>query len=133
MLKDHRVFNLVSGDGEKVEIEVNWSNHKDVKDCQRLRFKFGDKELDFGRDEIVSILMLAGRSEDQKKLIPMKMTNIRKLERLLTFEWVASKSYQKGDKITVKAPWIDEVPNVEEVFSGNVTAKKKNPFKFFMK
>lgn len=133
MIDEHRSFQLEGLDGEKIELEVNWSNHKDVKDCQLIKFKLGDNEVTVKRDHFTSLLMMIGRPQDQKKLIPMKLTNIRKLERMLTFEWNASKDYKKGDKITVKAPWIDEVPDVEEIFAGNLEKRKKNPLKFFIK
>lgn len=133
MIKEHRVFQLVTKSGDNIDVEVNWSNHKDIKDCKLVKLKVGGQELIVEREKLTSLMLLIGSIDDQKKLLPMKMTNIKKLERMLTFDWTASKDYRKGDKITVKAPWIDQVPITEEVFAGNVSAKKKNPFNFFVK
>ncbi len=125
MIQEHRIFRTKTYDGSDLELEVNWSDHAKVKDCQIIRLRSGDKEIEVERNELVNILMMVGNKENQKKLMPMKLTKIRKLERLLTFEFKAKRTYKEGDIVKVTAPWIDVVPEIEEVFAGNLGKKNK--------
>jgi len=129
MIDEHRNF-VIDGEGGTMEVEVNWNGK--VGQCEKLRLRIGNEELIVDKDKLVSLLMLLGTESEQKKLTPMKLTRVRKLERMLTFAFKATKDYKKGEPITVKAPWIDEVPDVEEVFAGNVKDRKKSPLKFFV-
>ena len=133
MLNGHRVLKIKSQAGDNIEVEINFSDNEKVKDAKILRFKIDGKQYDIKKDELVSLMMVVGTIDDQKKLMPMKLTNIRKIERLLTFEWKTTRSYREGEVIQVKAPWIDEVPNVEEVFAGNIKKKKGKALNFFVK
>lgn len=130
MIDEHRVLNLEGEDGI-IEVEINWN--ETVSGCRMLKLSFNGEEVIVDRDRLVSLLMLIGTESDQKKMMPMKLTRIRKMERMLTFSFNASKDYRKGEPITIKAPWIDEVPDVEEVFAGNVKARKKNPLSVLIK
>ena len=133
MLNEHRTFKLKAASGETVEVEINWSDNLKVKDCGLVRFKVGDEEVELQRNDLASLMMLLGNAEEQKKMMPMKLTKVRKLERMLTFEWQASKDYKKGEKVTVKAPWIDTATDVEEVLQDAVKNLKKGVLKHFIK
>jgi len=123
MLDEHRILQLKTLEGDSVEVEINF-NEK-VGDCKILRFRVGDKEFDIYRDELLSLMLVIGSADDQKRLMPAKVTNVRRMERLLRFQFPASKDYRKGETVEVVAPWIDEIPDAEEVFSGNVKNQRK--------
>lgn len=76
------------------------------------------------RDELVSLLLIVGSAEVHQKLLPIKLTNVRKAQRMLGFEWISPREYRKGEKITVQAPWIDEIVTEDEVFSGAIKRRK---------
>ena len=124
MLDEHRVLQLKGKSGGSMSLEVNFSDSKAVKECKVVRVKVGDKTVDISRDELISVMLLIGSASDQKKMIPTKLTTIHKMERLLTFEFTAKRDYKAGEVIAVQAPWIDEVPNVEEVLAGNIGRHK---------
>lgn len=128
MLKDHQVMRLNTVDGGIVEAEVNYSNNPKVESCGIVRFSYNGVEFDISKDVLMSLMLAIGTPTENEKLLPMKLKNIKKIERLLTFEWQASRDYQKGEKITVRAPWIDEVPTEQEVLAGNVSGRKKKMF-----
>lgn len=125
MITTHQIFRAKTYDGSDIEFEVNFSDHAKVRDSQVVRLRYKDVEIDISQKELVSILMMIGTAENQKKLIPMKLTKIRKMERLLTFDWVSSKDYRKGDKITVTAPFIDTMEENEVVMSGTLDQRTK--------
>lgn len=120
MLSEHRRLQLKTTRGERLEAEVNFSENPKVKDCQVIRFHINGKELDIKRDELVALLMAIGDEGMQEKLLPIKIGTTRKVERMLTFEWQATRNYAKGDTIQVKAPWIDEIPTEEELMAGKL-------------
>ena len=124
MLEGHRKLVLKTTTNEDIEIEVNYSSNLEVQNCKIMRIRKGDQEFDVKRDDLVSIMLIIGDMETQKKMLPVKMERVRKLERMLHFDFVAKKDYKRGEKIYVSAPWIDVVPDVEEVFSGNVNKNK---------
>lgn len=132
MIKDHQVLRVPTFDGGTIEFEVNFNDSEDVKDCQVIRVRNEKNELlcVLKRDDLMAAMLLIGTANDQKKLLPMKLTKIRKVERMLTFDWKATRDYKKGDQITIKAPWIDTIPETEEILAANV---KNNPLKFLTK
>jgi hypothetical protein len=125
MLDEHRVLQLRTTNGRKLEAEVNFSTNAKVKDCQVVRLRAGDETYDIKRDDLTTLLMVIGDESTMKSLIPLKTSTVRKVERLLTFKWKATKDYRRGDEITVTAPWLDEVVTSDEVMSGNF--KKRKP------
>ncbi len=125
MINDHQVLRMRSlKDNKDVEVEVNFSDNEEVKDCAILKFKYNGTEFAVKQDDLLQIMLVIGTPKTQKSLLPVTYTNIKKMERLLMFEFVTTKAYKKGEKITIKAPWIDEVVNVEAAFAGQ--ARKKN-------
>ncbi len=132
MIDEHRILKLECIGGGTAELEVNYSNNDKVKDCQMIRFRKDKQEFEVKREDLLSLMLIIGDEKTQKSLLPMQTTKVKKIERLLTFDWVASRDYKKGDKITIKAPWIQEEPVNEEMLSGNVHTNK-NPLKFIVK
>lgn len=128
MISEHRVIQLRTTKGEKLEAEVNYSGNEKVKDCQVIRFKIDSKEFEIKRDDLVTLMLIFGTEEHQKKMLPMQVSKVREVQRLLTFEWVASQNYNKGEKITVKAPWIDQQVTEDEVLSGSFNKRKTKYF-----
>lgn len=124
MIEAHRVLRLKTTQGKKFEVEVNYSDNEKIKNCQVIRFHVDGKDFDVKRDELMSLMMIIGRSEDQKKLMPMKLSHVKKVERLLTFEFEASRDFRKGEKISIKAPWIDQVVTEDEILSGAFNKRK---------
>lgn len=124
MITDHRVLQLRTIRGEKVEAEVNYSDNENVNKCQVVRIKFDEKEFEIKRDELTTLLMVIGSEVDQKKLLPLKLNKIKKVERLLVFDYKASKDYKKGETVTIRAPWIDEIVTEDEVLSGAFNKRK---------
>lgn len=124
MITDHRVLQLRTTRGEKIEAEVNYSDNENVSKCQVIKFKFDGKEFEIKRDELTTLLMVIGSEVDQKKLLPLKLNKIKKVERLLVFDYKASKDYKKGETVTIRAPWIDTVVSDDEILSGAFSQRK---------
>lgn len=132
MLSDHQTLQAKAIGGGSVEFEVNWSDKKSIARCEMIRVRIGEAEAEIKRDDLVNILLHIGTIGDQKKLMPAQLTKVRKLERMLYFEFPASRDYRKDEKIQVRAPWIDTGVDVEEVLAGNIKKKSLNPFKKFI-
>lgn len=124
MIRNHDKLTAKTAENQDLTIEVNYSEDPEVKDCKMLRFDCPNLVFHVKREELVSILLMLGDSETQKKLIPVKRTNVKKLERRLHFTFKAQKDYRAGEVIEVVAPWIDEVPTEEEMFAGNLNNRK---------
>lgn len=126
MLETHQVMKIKTQNGAQAELEINYSSNKKVIKSQMIKFKINGQEAEIKRNDFIAYMLAIGRMEDQKKLLPMTVTRIRKLERMLTFEIKLKKNHEAGETIIVQAPWIDEIPETEEVFAGNI-AKKRSP------
>lgn len=124
MISAHRILQLPTFDGKKIEVEVNWSDNQAVKDCKIVRFREGETCFEVSRDALVTILMIIGREADQKKLMPLKTTGVKVVQRMLGFEFDASRDYRKGEKISVRAPWIDQITTEDEILSGALSKRK---------
>jgi len=129
MLDDHRTLQIPTLDKEMIECEINYSKNKKIKDCQVIRMSVKGIEFEIERDELTKLLLVIGDEQTQKDLMPMQVNKVRKYETLLEFNFKASKDYGKGEEIAVTAPYIIEVPDVEELASGNVVKVGKAPDK----
>lgn len=125
MLNEHRVLKGKTSDGSDFEMEANWSDHPKIKDSQIIRIRYGDSSFDVSLEDLTKMLMVFGGEGTMKKLLPMKVERIRKMERMLTFEWQAKRDIKRGEKIQIQAPWIDTSVEAEEILSGNVNKKTK--------
>jgi hypothetical protein len=130
MLTEHRRFPIPTSDGSTLEAEVNYSSDKDVKDAQVIRFYSGDKTIDVKTNDLIALIFLIGDETTAEKIMPMKQTKVRNIQKLLAFEWTASCDYKKGDKIAVKAPYIETVEDSEEMMANAVANALKRGQKF---
>lgn len=119
MITEQRKMILKTTENEDVEVDINFSSNPLVSEGKVLRFTFGDKTFSVKRDDLTMLLLAVGDQDTQKKLLPLKLSNVKRLERMLFMEFPASKDYKKGELIALRAPWIDEVPSEEEIMSGN--------------
>ena len=120
MLTQHRKLRLKTVDNQLIDVEINYSNSPKVKDCKIVKFAIGDKDYEIERQELLSLMLIIGDSETQGKMLPIKLQKIRKYETELELKFTCKKDYRKGEDITVRAPYIAEIPDEEEMFAGNV-------------
>ena len=117
MIKGHEIFKII--DENKInsfKIEVNW-NEKDEKTnkCKMLRVIFPDgKECVIKKESLAAILFAIGNEEEQRKLIPQKITRVRWYETVLSVK--ATKDIRKGENITF--PVKLTMPSEEEQIIG---------------
>lgn len=81
-------------------MEVNW-NEKDenIKNCQVVKFTFKNgEEAYIKREDLNFFLFTIGTPEDQKKMIPQKLTKVRWYETVVGI--TATKDIAKGEKIS---------------------------------
>ena len=122
MIKDHEKFRIV--DENKINnflIEVNW-NPKDEKTnhCRMLRIIFPDgKECVIKKEHLAAILFAIGNEEEQKKLIPQKLSRVRWYETVLSVK--ATKDIRKGENITF--PIKLTMPSEEEEIIGSLRSE----------
>lgn len=119
-MTDHQRLKLALLDGGHIEVEVNFHDNEKIKDSKVLRFFIDGKQYDIKTKDVRDLLLIVGSTSIAKDLIPVKITHVRKLERMLQYEFKASKDYKKGESITVVAPFIDTHTDVEEALSGAV-------------
>lgn len=131
MLEEHRRLQLPTLNSGPLEFEVGFSNQKDVKEGQIIRLWVGKDFYDFRQTDLANILLVVGDAMTQKKLLPMKVRGVKKMERMLHARFKCTKPYAKGDEIEVKFPWIDEVPTEEEMYTGNWSKDRWSGKKIF--
>lgn len=124
MITDHDKLIARTLEGTEVSIEVNYSEDPEVADCKILRLTCPSLEFHLKRDDLVSILLMLGDSEAQKKLLPTRVKSVKKIERRLHATFKAKKDYRAGEIIEIVMSWIDEVPTEEEMFAGNLNNRK---------
>lgn len=120
MLDEHRRLNLALVDGGHIEVEVNFEAPEKRGGSKVMRFFIGGKTYDIKTKDIRDLLLVVGDVDIKKDLIPVRVSRVRKLERMLQYEFKASKDYKKGEPITVVAPFMDTHTDVEEMLSGAV-------------
>ena len=103
MIKNHAQIRIPDENKEKhLELEVNWAP-KDEKsnDCKLIRAHYPDGTIAlFRREHLNAFLFAIGTEENQRDLIPQKLTSIRNYETILGI--TAHKRIEKGEKINVK-------------------------------
>lgn len=124
MIKEHDLLVLKTLEGQDITFEVNYSEDPEIKDCKIFRLKVGELVFHVKRDDLVSLLMVMGDASSQKKLIPTRIKNVKRVERRLHATFKCQKDYRAGEVIEVILPWIDEVPTEDEVFAGNLNNRK---------
>ncbi len=123
MLSQYEKFRLL--DGRKINNfygEVNWDlNDKSTNECKVIKFTFPNGDTAYVKKEYLNSLMfIIGTAEEQRKLIPQKVTEVRMYQTMLGI--TANKNIMKGEKInvTVKIP----IPSEEKEIIGNLRANK---------
>ena len=89
-----------------------------------IRLHIGESTFTVKREDMVGILMVLGDAASQKKLIPVSVKSVKKLERRLTIDVKLRKDMRAGELLRVVVPWIDEVPTEEELMAGNLNKRK---------
>ena len=92
-------------------LEVNYSDDKDVKDCQIIKWSCGDKQGFIESKHLFEFLWIIGTREQQRKSIPQTITRVRVLEK--TLEIKATKDIKKEQIIRV--PIKINIPTEEEI------------------
>ncbi len=113
MITNHEKFRLIdeNKNGEFF-IEVNW-NEKDatINECKLLKFVFPDGKCIFvKREHLNAILFAIGKEEDQRKMIPLKLSHVKWYETTVSIK--AKKDIHKGENITF--PIKITLPSVEQ-------------------
>lgn len=99
-------------------IEVN-RNPKDPKsnDCQLITFIHPDgSETTVKREHLMSMIFAFGTEDQQKRLIPQKISQVRFLKTVLGIR--ATKAIAKGEMINI--PVDLKLPSIEEEVIGSI-------------
>lgn len=127
MIDENRRLTLKKLAGGVLEVEVNWSDSDDICPSKVLRFYDGSNKLfELKREDLEGLLMVLGGEGTMKKLLPIKISRVKKVERLLYMDFKATKDYKKGEIIPIKAPWVDVIPYEEDVYAGNLKKPSKS-------
>lgn len=114
MLEKFEKFKIIDINGRdtKMRIEVNWnSDDKKSNECKILKLTFPDGNKAFIKKELLfSLLFTIGSKEEQRKMIPQKLTKVRWYETILGVK--ATKDIRKGEMINF--PIKISLPNIEE-------------------
>lgn len=123
MITQHEKFKLPDENGKHDLIaEVNWKEDDLLtNESKVIKFTFpGGKTAYVKRDYLMSFLFAIGRAEDQRKLIPQKITKVRWYETVLSIK--ATKDIQKGEQVTF--PIKISIPNTIDTVIGDLTKPK---------
>jgi len=125
MIKHYEKFRLIDENGQnELLIEVNW-NPKDEKtnDCKLLKLTYPDGKQAFVKKEYLnSLLFVIGTAKDQQKMIPQKITTVRKYTTVLGI--TAQKDIKKGEEI--KCAVEINLPGVVDEIISQAKGEKKN-------
>ena len=124
MIETHEMLVLKTAEGEDIKLEVNWSEETEVSEAKMIRLHIGESTFTVKRDDLVGVLMVIGDAKSQKKLLPVSVKNVKKLERRLTIDVKLRKDMRAGELLQVVVPWIDEVPTEDEIMAGNLNKRK---------
>lgn len=100
MISDFQKFILPDANKKNnIKAEVNW-NPTDVNsnECKIIKFILPNgKESYIKRDDLNEILFAIGKAEDQRRLIPQKLTHVKWYETVVGVK--ATKDIKKGEVI----------------------------------
>jgi len=101
MLSEYNKLQLEDEAGKNnLVIEVNYKDTPEVNECKMLRLTYPDgKQAYIKREHFMTFLFAIGKAEEQRKMIPKKLTTIRKYQTMLGI--TATKDIKKGEKINV--------------------------------
>jgi len=124
MIKNHEVFRIPQlNKGKSIEVEVNWNlKDKETNECKVLKFKWPDgSESYVKKDLFYGFLFTIGSREQQRKMIPQKIRDVRHYETDLYLQM--RKDCKQGD--IIKVPVNISLPSVEEEVIGEVVKQKR--------
>ncbi|MFA5397724.1 MAG: hypothetical protein WC346_17075 [Methanogenium sp.] len=114
---EYKRYRLPVLNSEMVEVESNYSNSKRIRNGQVLRFHVGKKQFEVRTENLASLMLLVADPQIVSRLMPRKMGKVRRVEKNLTFSFVAKQRYEKGDVINVVAPYIQTIIDDEELMT----------------
>lgn len=127
MIDEHQFVQIQDKSQNRfLEMEVNWNDTENVKGCKAIRCKIGEEKFIITQADLLAMMLTIGSAETQKKLLPSNFHRVKKTQRLLTFNWNASRNYQKGEIITIQAPWLDVIDEAEAIYAGAAAKTKKS-------
>ena len=124
MIQGHEKFRIP--DENKINdllAEVNWNiRDRKTNECKVIRFTFKDgTEAYVKKEHLHAILFTIGNEEEQKKLIPQKITRVKWYETVLSVK--ATKDIHKGENITF--PIKLTIPATEEDVIGEIKREER--------
>ncbi len=103
MITSHQKFFIPDENHENnLNLEVNWEpKNEKINECKFIRVLFPDgKTAVIKREYFHSILFAISRAEEQRKMIPVIVQEVRNYQTILGI--TASKDIAKGEKINVR-------------------------------
>ena len=100
MIKHFEKFQLIDEAGKNnLIIEVNWNpEDDDTNNCKILKLTYPDGTNAYVKKEYLnSLLFVIGTAEEQQKMIPQKLTTVRKYSTVLGI--TAKQDIKKGEEI----------------------------------
>ena len=124
MIDTHEIFVMRDSSGKNnFEMEVNWSDNEELKDCKVLRVKFPNGDVSYVRKEQLNELLFAiGSRSEQEKMIPQKIRRSRWYETTLKIK--AQKDIRRGEDIITKVKLA--LPTVEEEVIAEIKRDKSS-------
>ena len=102
MLITNEKFRIIDKNNRStgIVLEVNWSPKDDkTNKCQIIKLTYDGKEYFVDRNLFLEFVFAIGRPEDQQKMIPQTITNVKWYETILGIK--ATKDIHKGEMINV--------------------------------
>lgn len=130
MISTHEKFRLVDLGGKNhLFAEVNWNpDDQNTNDCKVVRFLFPDgTQAHVKRERLNEMLFAIGKAEDQQKMIPQKVLDVKWYETTLSVK--ANKDIRKGEQITfpIKLSMPSEEKSIIDNLKGLVSKANKSP------
>lgn len=124
MIKHYEKFQLIDESGKNnLIIEVNWNDNPKQNECKLLKLTYPDGKQAFVKKEYLnSLLFVIGTPEEQIKMVPQKLTTVRKYTTVLGI--TAKQDIKKGEQIKC-AVEIDLPAVVSDIIS-EVRGEKKS-------
>ena len=102
MIETHEKFRIIDKNNRNtgVVLEVNWNlDDEKTNKCQVIKMTYDNKEYFVDRNLFLEFVFAIGRPEDQQKMVPQKIYNVRWYETVLGIK--ATKDIHKGEMINV--------------------------------
>lgn len=127
MINEYDKLRLIdsSGNDNHLLIEVNWNlEDNETNRCKILRLTYPDgKHAYVKKEHLLSFLFAIGKPEEQRALIPTKITRVRWYETVVGV--TAKKDIRKGEKI--RFPIKLSLPKIEDEVIGELSKRYEVP------